>query len=324
MQPLVSVIVPIYNVEKYLNRCVDSILVQTYKNLEIILVDDGSTDNSGEICDEYSSKYNNITVIHKENQGLTLARKRGIDAAKGEYIAFVDSDDWIEADMIENLINGIKKSNAEIAAIGYFEDYNKNSVPIGQKAENGFYDISTAILLLHRKTAVFPFMWNKLYKKSLLCNVDFSCGNITGEDYYANSQILPKANGIYIVSCCGYHYVQHNNSMSKSIFNDSRKKSFEMYKRLREEMISKYPNNRKEIINYILIEYLAILVSMGRTDNSDANIAECIQTDIRHNLKGFIINDYVGTLFKLSAIISAVSYKLLIFISKMRNTITKR
>src|SRR5665647_2657921 len=101
--PLISIIVPIYKVENYIRNCVDSILNQTYKNLEVILVDDGSTDNCGNICDEYSLKDNRIKTIHKKNGGLSSARNAGLDVAKGEYIGFIDSDDWIEKDMYESL-----------------------------------------------------------------------------------------------------------------------------------------------------------------------------------------------------------------------------
>ena len=102
-QPLITVIVPVYNVEKYLRRCLDSIIGQTYQNLEILCIDDGSIDNSGVICEQYAARDARIKVIHQENQGLSTARNRGLDAAEGEYIAFVDSDDYILEDMFERL-----------------------------------------------------------------------------------------------------------------------------------------------------------------------------------------------------------------------------
>ena len=124
MTDLVSVIVPIYKVEKYLGKCVDSIINQTYKNLEIILVDDGSPDNSGKICDEYAKKDNRIKVIHKENGGLSSARNAGLDVATGEFIAFVDSDDRIHLDFVEKLYRAIKEENADIASC-YVESFIK-------------------------------------------------------------------------------------------------------------------------------------------------------------------------------------------------------
>lgn len=120
-EKLISIIVPVYNVEKYLKECIDSVISQTYKNLEIILVDDGSTDKSGEICDEYSKKDSRIKVIHKENGGLSDARNVALDIAKGEYIGFVDSDDYVEKDMFETLYKLAEEHNTEISSISFYK-----------------------------------------------------------------------------------------------------------------------------------------------------------------------------------------------------------
>ena len=116
--PKISVIVPVYNVEKYLRKCIESILNQTFREFELILVDDGSTDSSGKICDEYALKDSRIKVIHKENGGASSARNAGLDVAKGEYIGFVDSDDWIEMDMYGELYRLIKENNTDISVCG--------------------------------------------------------------------------------------------------------------------------------------------------------------------------------------------------------------
>ena len=118
-KPLISVIVPVYNVEQYLPKCIDSILAQTYENLEIILVEDGTKDSSGVICDEYAAKDARIRVIHKENGGLSSARNAGMEIARGEYFGFVDSDDWIEPEMYENLMALAQKYDADVFVKGY-------------------------------------------------------------------------------------------------------------------------------------------------------------------------------------------------------------
>ena len=126
MQPLISVIVPIYNVAPYLHECIDSIINQTYKNIEVILVDDGSTDNSGKICDEYAKKDRRMVVIHQENQGVNLARTNGLNIAKGDYIGYVDGDDWIEPEMYEHLLNKILETDADFIDSGLIkQDKNK-------------------------------------------------------------------------------------------------------------------------------------------------------------------------------------------------------
>lgn len=128
MNDLISIIVPVYNVEKYLNKCIDSIINQTYKNIEIILVDDGSTDNSGKICDEYLLRDSRIKVIHKNNGGLSSARNEGINISSGEYIGFVDSDDWVEPNMYEEMYKKILYSNADIVDCGYWKEYENKSI----------------------------------------------------------------------------------------------------------------------------------------------------------------------------------------------------
>ena len=135
--PLISIIVPIYNVEVYIRNCVDSILGQSYENIEIILVDDGSPDNCGDICDEYGSKDKRIKVIHKKNGGLSSARNAGIDIATGDYLGFIDSDDWIESDMYESLYTALTSHKADISVCGRYivEGSRITTISDSEKAE---------------------------------------------------------------------------------------------------------------------------------------------------------------------------------------------
>ena len=118
----VSVIVPIYNMESYIQQCLDSLIAQTYQDFELIIVDDGSTDQSGEICERYQSKFQNVNIIHKKNEGLIIARIEGLRKAKGKYIAFVDADDWIDADFLELLVTKIEENQADMVAMGYVKE----------------------------------------------------------------------------------------------------------------------------------------------------------------------------------------------------------
>ena len=144
-KPLISVIVPIYKVEKYLNKCVKSIINQTYKNLEIILVDDGSPDNCGKICDKLAERDDRIRIIHKKNGGLSSARNAGIEIANGEYIGFVDSDDYIDNDMFETLYNNIKDNNADLSIIGYQIETIDNKVIKYFELEEKIYEYESLI-----------------------------------------------------------------------------------------------------------------------------------------------------------------------------------
>lgn len=170
-QPLISIIVPVYKVEKYLKRCVDSILTQTYQNMEIILVDDGSPDNCGAICDRYKKTDNRVVVIHKRNGGLSDARNTAIPLAKGEYISFIDSDDWISSYYVEHLYEAVAKCDADIG-ISWFENIFEGKA-LQSKPEEPLsnYECLTAEECLKKllyQNGVEVCAWGKLYKTALI------------------------------------------------------------------------------------------------------------------------------------------------------------
>jgi glycosyltransferase involved in cell wall biosynthesis len=208
MQPLISIIIPVYNAEQYLHRCVDSILAQTYKNLEIILVNDGSKDNSGKICDEYAELDNRVRVIHKQNGGAASTRNAGLDVANGEYIAFIDSDDSIIPDMYDTLYNRISKSNADIAICGFvmiYPDFQRIiEVPNEKfyKIEELFYD-----WLYYYYQTLLSVPWNKLYKKQLIIENNIRFPNRDCEDTWFVTDCLNKCdNGVEFVKITPYLY----------------------------------------------------------------------------------------------------------------------
>ena len=176
MEKLVSIIVPVYNVEKYLSKCIDSILAQTYKNLEIILVDDGSKDNSGTICDEYSKKDKRIKIIHKPNGGISDVRNHGLKIATGDYIGFVDSDDYIAEDMFETLVSLLEKNDADISIVSFYEYYNGKLIGVRENENVEIMNKVEAIkeLLIDRK--IQSYTWNKLFKKELFDGLQFPVG----------------------------------------------------------------------------------------------------------------------------------------------------
>ena len=169
MEELISIIVPIYRVEKYLNRCIDSILSQSYRNLEIILVDDGSPDNCSIICEEYAKKDKRIKVIHKKNGGLSEARNYGIEASTGDYIMFVDSDDYISKDMCKTLLINALENNADIVVCNFKEVYTDKVEKINKQCIKGNLEVISNIEVLYKyllKTTIdMVVVWNKLYKR---------------------------------------------------------------------------------------------------------------------------------------------------------------
>lgn len=215
MDSLVSIVVPVYNVESFLEKCFYSINNQIYKNIEIILVDDGSTDGSGELCDVLAKNDSRAKVIHKQNGGLSDARNVGIDNANGKYIMFVDSDDWIERDTISDAIDAIERNNAEIAIFGICIDYDnsmsKKRVPLVE----GVFDGKTALIYLNSFKNFNESACNKLFLMTLFKDVQFPKGKKC-EDCYTIYKVLDSARAVVTVPSIKYHYFQRINSISRS------------------------------------------------------------------------------------------------------------
>ncbi len=210
---MISVIVPVYNVESTLEKCIESILAQSYKDLEIILVNDGSTDQSTEICRRYREKDHRIRLIEKENGGLSSARNAALDCIKGEYVAFVDSDDWIDCDFIKVLHRNAIEYDCDIA-IAY--TYNISETGIKWRpyqAENHLFVGKEALVCnLGVGYPCDDAVWNKLYKAQLFKNVRFPIGRIH-EDTFVMSSLMAQANRVYFDSSVSYYYLQRENSL---------------------------------------------------------------------------------------------------------------
>ena len=237
---MISVIVPIYKFEKYLKRCVDSLLAQSYSDFELILVDDGSPDNCGSICEEYAAKDKRIRVIHKENGGLSDARNAGLRIAKGEYVAFVDSDDWVATNYLETLLKVIELTDSDICecevlkTTGEIEKY--------EKSEKKYisYSSKEALELLICDKILHQYVWNKLYKRSCLKDILFAVGKIN-EDEFWTYQIFGNARRITKISDVLYYYFQRGSSIMGNHYNLKRLDALEA-KSLRQQYIEeKFP-----------------------------------------------------------------------------------
>ncbi|ELB11855.1 glycosyltransferase [Enterococcus faecium] len=214
----ISIIVPVYKVEPYLRKCVDSILAQTFTDFEVILVDDGSPDNSGKICDEYASKDSRVRVIHKKNGGLSSARNAGIDVARGKYLGFVDSDDYIEKDMYELLYDNIVKEQADLSICGVYDLYANREPKILTPQYMVLSKIEAMKMILEAKV-VSVQAWNKLYKKEIFDTIRYPEGVIT-EDAAVILPVLDKTEKVVIDNQQKYYYFHRENSITSSRFGE--------------------------------------------------------------------------------------------------------
>ena len=214
---LISVIVPVYNVEQYLERCVDSILAQTYSNLEVILVDDGTKDSGGLICDAYAQKDTRVRVIHKENGGLSSARNAGIDIAQGEYISFVDSDDWIEPDALEKLLNTAIQNQVELVIGGRWDVKAKTGEKTLGLCPEKMEVVSAeeAVSRIFRWDHCDSASWDKLYHRRLFQQIRFPYGMIV-EDVPIMYKIVLDAGHVAFLNKPIYNYFHREGSITTS------------------------------------------------------------------------------------------------------------
>lgn len=219
--PLISIIVPVYKVEPYLDCCIKSIVEQTYSNLEIILVDDGSPDNCGSICDAWAEKDGRIVVIHKENGGLSDARNAGLKIAKGEYIAFVDSDDRIASDFLSELLNAINDTGADISecAVNYISE--SGTVTKTRFAAAGPIDRIEALRRLILEDGVYQTVWNKLYRREVLGGIMFEKDKYNEDDFWTYL-IFDRINNLASVNKPLYNYLQRRGSIIGSGYSVKR------------------------------------------------------------------------------------------------------
>lgn len=213
--PLISIIVPVYKVEQYLEKCIKSILAQTYTNFELILVDDGSPDSCPEICEEYAKIDNRIVVIHKENGGLSDARNAGLDIAKGAYIGFVDSDDYIAPEMYEVLLKQMQTDQSEMACCNYLQ-VDENDIPYENQElplRDGCIDQSGAFVFLTRYGGYYGIACNKLYRREVFDEIRYPYGR-KFEDFFIIFKVLDKCQRISHVSLPMYYYVRREGSIT--------------------------------------------------------------------------------------------------------------
>lgn len=268
---MISIIVPIYKIEDLLPECVESLIQQTYKDIEIILVDDGSPDNCPKICDEYAKKDNRIRVLHKSNGGLVSARKAGLEIANGEYVSYVDGDDWVEPQMYEDFATVVAKYNVDIVAAGFKKDIGGATTEKINSLDVGYYDkkrlrnsIIPNMMFVDgvNQPGIYTYVWNKLFKKDLIFKNQMNVNNdiFLGEDAAVVYPTLLSSRSMYITDTCYYHYRQRADSMLKlSVGIEKDIKGIRLlYKYLYEKI---FENGYIEIIENEFNKYIVYLLS---------------------------------------------------------------
>ncbi len=262
-QEMISVIVPIYNVEKYLDRCVKSICEQSYRDLEIILVDDGSPDKCGAMCDAYANHDSRIIVIHKENGGLSDARNAGLNICKGKYVTFIDSDDYIESDYIETLYSSLSEYQADISIGDYFYE-TENGLTINSYLNSG------KVRILNQKEAISELCklklfsnsaWGKLYPTAFFSDIRYPKGKIY-EDIPVTYRLILKANKIVFCEKPIYHYIFRPQAISKGTFKPQRLDALQFVKQMKVDIIRIYPEYKGLLVNREFEEYMYIYKSL--------------------------------------------------------------
>ncbi|AIQ12306.1 glycosyltransferase family 2 protein [Paenibacillus durus] len=314
MKPEISIIVPVYKVENYIHKCVDSILAQSFENFELILVDDGSPDNCPAICDGYAAMDTRIKVIHKPNGGLSDARNWGINAAEGKYIGFVDSDDWIAEDMYESLYNSLIEHEADIAVCCHYEVVDGELFQInnfdGYPRVLGNVEGLSELLMDVR---VKNLAWDKLYKRELFRSVNYPVG-VYYEDTPTTYKLFMQASKVAIVNIPKYYYFKRKESItgSKDLkkLQDKFSGAYEKYDKVRSQYYDKIDKHTwgwaaNVVINEAMELYNYLLRQKDGMDQSE-DVAK-VKKFLRENLSVILGAKPVGPKLKMAALILSTS-----------------
>jgi len=292
--PLISVIVPVYKVEHYLRKCVDSVVAQTYTNLEIILVNDGSPDNCGKICDEYAENEERAKVIHKSNGGTSDARNTGLDVARGNFIAFIDSDDFVSTNYIEYLYDLITKYDADISICNYLpvrEDgvviKSRNSLIKDKFYQKEYFKLLFSAMLYEENIAIYDSPCIKLYKKDLFTNVRFPKGKLF-EDVRTIPKLFHKAEKIIFGKEKHYFYQIRQNSATTKKFSCNTFELIEATKEMCQFVGNNYEGLEKACARRYVSAMFCVLRRLVETDNYDKKEACLLRKKILLNSRGLL------------------------------------
>ena len=306
-EELVTVVIPVYNVEDYLNRCVDSVIRQSHRNLEIILVDDGSTDNSGRMCDNLEDKDSRIRVIHKSNGGLSDARNVGIETANGSYILFVDSDDYIHREAVEILLRMLINNNADISCCSYKEVYECDPIKDDEVKDCKLseWDRVEAFRKILLSQDITNSAWAKLYKKSLFDNVRFPVGRIF-EDQGTAYKIINGVEKVVFTDSVLWYYFIRNTSIQNSGWSEKCFDEIDLCRETVEFINDNYPQLKVEAINRWLSSCFHILFKYYDSHINDRPYLERI-VNLQKEIKKYRIRSIISNKMTMKVRIGCLS-----------------
>ena len=313
MDILISIIVPVYKVEKYLRRCIDSILAQTYQNIEVLLIDDGSPDNSGEICDEYAERDSRVRVFHKPNDGVSSARNLGLKEAKGQYIGFVDADDYIDKSMYEVLLNNFLQEQADISICSYNQE-DKNGVFHKHWPREDYLTITgdRQIECLISNQYYTCSCWDRLFKKELLHGFQFDESKKVYEDLLFLYEVAKKSSATVFTSVPLYYYCNNDGtSVARSFFDDRKMDIINVSQYILDDITASKPSmkrvaKREFVRNNIMCASLAKAAGYSNQEN-----IKLIQRNIRKNLVSYLFSS-ASMGYKINTLLISLSWKLYI------------
>lgn len=284
MEELVTIVVPVYKVEKYIDRCIKSILNQTYKNLEIILVDDGSPDNCGKICENYAQKDKRIKVVHKENGGLSDARNAGISISNGKYISFIDSDDYIDPEYIELLYKTIKKDKSDMAISSHKVIYENGTVLEKATKEESILKPKEVLKRILYDDGIDLSAWAKLYKIELFKEIRYPKGRLF-EDAATTYKLVDKCEKISIISRSTYNYIIRGNSITNVNFSEKKMDLIISTEEMCNYVKKKYPDLEEATNRRLMYAYLSTLTQLVKSNEKNENAEKKLYGYIKQNSK---------------------------------------
>jgi glycosyltransferase involved in cell wall biosynthesis len=326
MKPAISIIVPVYNTEPFLKKSLDSILTQTFKDFEVLIVNDGSTDNSGDICDEYALKDKRVKVIHKKNGGLSSARNAGLRIARGEFLSFLDSDDYIDKDMLKVMYTLCRETNSDISICKFSREVNGllEREPYNDEC---ILEMNNDEALRHLfKGVLFRFsVCNKLFKKSCFDDIIFPEGRIH-EDLSTTYKLFSKSNKAVYTSYQGYVYVKREESILTSKYNKKRLDAFLGWKEILFFMSTNYPNLNNEFFSCFAfgsVDNIHSILNQVENRRDKEAYLKVIQSLVRKYFSKVLGNNSLSFKYKITLVLLIIDANLLIFSGETKNKLRR-